>query len=213
MPVNVSNPGLRGIQAEYGGTGTLRAYVRGGAIVPINANNNISTNANGLSIRQFAGTTKPPTLAVSLNNHDITAYNFNSFAFAYARFILNSNGIAQANAVTSGGSSGTNDLIIDGNITTPPTLTNIETWLDSGSSGDVSVFVTVTGGPLQAGSSALSTYLPLSTTRYWEVYAETSVGAESKSATLNISFVQTSNTANVLDTATITLLADVFSPN
>ena len=54
--VVATDPTLRGIQIEYGGTGTLREYVRGGAF-PV-TNTNISTNASSLTIRQFAGTSR-----------------------------------------------------------------------------------------------------------------------------------------------------------
>ncbi len=64
----VSNsPSLSEIQSVFGGSGTLREYVRGGSRVPnISQNNAISTNPDSLSILQFAGATDSGATALSV---------------------------------------------------------------------------------------------------------------------------------------------------
>lgn len=152
----------------------------------------------------------PPAPTVSLGNHDLAIDDYNFDSLANIRFIINSDGSAYGDG--SGSLGGTTNFYIDLTSYTPAE-TFIETWLDSGSAGDVSVYVTKTGSSLQAGSSALNSYLPLSTTRYWAISAASNLGLQQQACTLSISLVETSNTSNVLDTATVTLAADAFSPN
>jgi hypothetical protein len=120
-------------------------------------------------------------------------------------FTLDSSGIAQ---VDYGSTATLADLSVNGTPDYGTGTFTLETWLDSGAAGDVEVYVTSTGSTLLAGSSALSTYLSLGTTRTWGLQStRSSVGVQSKAATLSVSLVQASNRSNVLDTATINIEA------
>lgn len=148
----------------------------------------------------------PDAPTVSLGNYtligtaeDVVALN------SIIYFTLNTSGIAQ---VEYSSTASLADLSINGTPGYGTGTFTLETWLDGGASSDVEVYVTSTGSALVAGSSALSTYLDLGTTRTWGLSSvRSSVGVQSKAATLSVSLVQASNRSNVLDTATINIEA------
>ncbi len=87
-------------------------------------------------------------------------------------------------------------------------LYSLGTWLTSGNAGDVSVFaVKGVGDALGAGSSATDEWLPLTTQREWNVRAPRTFGTVTRYTPITLTFAPTTNTSNVLDTATIYLLA------
>ena len=211
----------------YGVSTSFFAYRQGGGIVPATAafdGIGAGTVGDPLRMSQFSGFVVPSQLAVSF----AASYTIEGAAFTttsssttcVTRFTLLSNGNAEAEATAGGFAEfgDTNELAVDAVVVADSSSAGLlgphtlEQWLDAGSAGDVSVFVTSTGSTLLAGSAALSTYLALSTDRTWSLRAARfSSGFTSAAATLTVQFVETANTANVLDTATVYLSASASS--
>lgn len=60
--MTVSNPAsFSSIKAEFGGSNNFKDYYRGGPYVPSSSPTQISTTADGLSMSQFNGVSKPAT--------------------------------------------------------------------------------------------------------------------------------------------------------
>lgn len=96
-----------------------------------------------------------------------------------------------------------------GALTTSPTGSGNQTWLDAGNASQVDVRLTqvsLTGGG-SMGGSALATWLNCATTRTW-TNTNTTNGNNSSTFTGTLEFRDASTLA-VLDTATVTLAANV----
>ena len=217
MPTSISNPATfssvrTAFNTEgYGTSTSFYAYRQGGGIVPATSPFNAigaGTSGDPLRLSQFSGFSVPslytaPT--VSLGDHTLagTSDNFEPLT-STIYFVLNSSGMSLVSYSSTATSA---EVTIDGGAPSIPGDYNIETWLDSGTNSDVAVYVTQTSGStLVAGSDSLGSYLNLGTTRQWGLQATRStVGSQSKAATLSVSLVEAINTANVLDTATINI--------
>lgn len=223
MATTISNPATfssvrSAFSAEgYGTSTSFFAYRQGGGIVPATSAFNVigaGTAGDPLQLSQFSGFTVPSqTPVVSLGNHILdTAAEVDdgNTTSATTYFRMNSDGTATYQ-YSFGGIDETpiNGAYLDNVlIATDSGTSTIETWLDSGAASDVSIYVTATGSSLLFGSSALNTYLSLGTSRYFAVRASrTASGTTSASTVLTVSLVSTSNTSNVLDTASINIVA------
>lgn len=112
------------------------------------------------------------------------------FVAAYAYYFLTAGG--QVEQSTQAGGTGP---------------TNLEQWCTPTSqSSNYEAFITVSSGAL-SGGSATGTWLALSTTRNWYVEELTSGNSNQCIFTVDIRKI---GTGTVLDTATITLYAEVF---
>lgn len=158
-----------------------------------------------ISFSQFYGTSAAVIPTVSLGNYDLVGLSDDiSSITSTLYFVVNSSGMSVASYSSTSFSA---DVKINTVSQGASGDYNIESWLDTGAAGDVAIYVTQTSGSaLVAGSSALTTYLNLGTTRQWGLQCtRSSIGSQTKACTLSVSFVQASNTSNVLDTATITI--------
>jgi hypothetical protein len=212
MPIPSSGAiSLDTIQTEFGGSNpiSLSEYYAGGTYVPsgTSGTNGAVPSSGQISFSQFYGTSDYVMPTVSLGNHDLVgeADDVDPLTIT-VYFVLNSNGQAQGDfSSTSASYLFTVDTVNQGAAGTY----NIESWLDGGLNSDVAVYVTQSSGSaLVSGSSALNTYLNLGTTRSWGLQStRSSVGSQAKACTLAFSLVEASNTANVLDTANVTISA------
>lgn len=96
-----------------------------------------------------------------------------------------------------------------GALTTSPTASGNQTWLDAGSASQVDVRLTQTGltGGGAMGGAALATWLNCGTTRTWTL-TNTTNAFNSSTFTGTLEF-RDATTLAVLDTATVTLEANV----
>ena len=158
---------LAQIQTEFGGANpiSMNEYYAGGTYVPsgTSGTNGAVPSSGQISFSQFYGTSDFVMPTITLGNHDLVGEADNVDPLnTTVYFTLNSSGQAQADfSSTSASYLFTVDTVDQGAAGTY----NIDTWLDGGAAGDVAVYVTNTGSALLAGSSALSTYLNLGTTR------------------------------------------------
>lgn len=201
---------LAEIQTEFGGANpiSMSEYYAGGAYVPsgTTGTNGAVPTSGQISFSQFYGTSDFVMPTITLGNHTLTAYSDSvDPTSSTLYFIINSSGMSVASYGTTEPSGGS--LEIDTVYVGSAADYNIEQWLDGGLNSDVSVYVTQTSGStLVPGSDSLATYLNMATTRQFGLaVTRSTLGTASKAATLSVSFVQASNTANVLDTATINL--------
>lgn len=212
MPIPSSGAiSLDTIQTEFGGSNpiSLSEYYAGGSYVPAGTSgtNGAVPSSGEISFSIFYGTSDYVMPTVSLGNHDLVGEADDVDPLTTTvYFVLNSNGQAQGDfSSTSASYLFTVDTVNQGTAGTY----NIESWLDGGAASDVAVYVTQSSGSaLVSGSSALNTYLNLGTTRSWGLQStRSSVGSQAKACTLTFSLVEASNTANVLDTANVTISA------
>lgn len=205
---------LAEIQTEFGGANpiSMSEYYAGGAYVPsgTTGTNGAVPTSGQISFSQFYGTSDFVMPTITLGNHTLTITSDDVDPItASIYFILQTGGNAIGTSSSTALDGGVVELDSVGQVTQSDF--SIEQWLDGGLSSDVSVYVTQTSGSaLVAGSDALNTYLNMGTTRQWGLQSTRStLGSQAKAATLSFSLVQASNTANVLDTATINLSCQV----
>ncbi len=183
MPVG-NPPTLAAVMAEFGGSGRLTDYVRGGPLVPdIPANAAISTTAAGLKLSQFAGAQKASGGTVSLSDHTVLAFAHPNTA-ASASVTMHSNG--SFTWATNDGGSGS----FPGE------------WLTGGVPSEYEVLATTTGGT--AGTGTMGRWLPMSSSHTW-TRVRAAAGIVSWYFTLQVRKI---GTTNVLDSCTIHLYAE-----
>jgi hypothetical protein len=202
---------LSTVQTEFGGSNpiSLSEYYAGGTYVAAGTTGTYGAvpSSGTISLRNFYGTSDYIVPTISLANHDLVGTADDVVALTTSvHFVLDSGGMSKVDfASTSFSCDVTVDTVSQGTAG----IYNIEQWLDGGLNSDVAVYVTQTSGStLTVGSSALNTYLNLGTTRQWGLSTtRSSLGFASKACTLSFTFVEATNTSNVLDTATITIQA------
>lgn len=121
MPLG-TNPTLLQVQAFFGGPGNLRAYNRGGSYVPnIPANAGISTDPNGLTLRQFSGADKVADWSVSMTPTFVAITNSTSYTSRQMTIsVANAPGAASYNTIAMPGEG--MDCIVDNANTSTPTV-------------------------------------------------------------------------------------------
>lgn len=180
---------LSDIQTEFGGSNpaSLSEYYAGGAYVPAGTTGTYGAvpTSGAISIRNFYGTSNT---VITLSNQ--TIYDADGVA-AYAWYFVTSGGQIEQ-AKTSDGSN----------------PTNLEQWCTpTNTAADFEVRVTVNFGFL-SGGSATGTWLAISGgTRNWYLANTSSGTLDEVQFTVEIRRV---GTTTVLDSATITLQAEVF---
>jgi hypothetical protein len=178
------NISLSQLIAEFGGGTKLTDFYRGGAWVPNTAANANVPTSGQISMTQFYGASKT-TVNVALNYHYVSDFAAEgSPTNPTATYSLLSNGTVTTSTATSG------------------STTHSGEWLVSGTASNYECLVTNSGGAaLGAGSSALGSWLALSTSRGWNITVSLNT---SKTTTLTVSIRQV-GTTTVLATTTIDL--------
>lgn len=179
---------LSTIQTEFGGANpiSLSEYYAGGGLVPAGTSGTYGAvpSSGAISIQNFYGTSN---VVISITDQYISGSGVSD---AYAYYFLTAGGLVRASSEAGG--------------INPTTL---ETWCTPTSqSSNYEALVTVTSGALSGGSGT-GTYVALSTTRNWYVEEFTPGGSNFCEFTVQIRRI---GTTTVLDTATITLEANVF---
>ena len=203
MPVPTTSVGLSSIQTEYGGSNpiSLSEYYRGGTNVPSGQTSAYGTipTSGAINIGVFRGTNKAVAASVNIatTGESGTDTNYDN-ASSNAGYVLYNNGSAETY-----NTSGTTTF------TTPLT----GQWLVAGSASDFSVRATITSQSGSGGAVSVvgtfNTWLSLSTTREWTVYANAAGNDRQEYIDLymTIDIALTSNLSNILDTASIELHA------
>jgi hypothetical protein len=178
---------LADIQTEFGGSNpiSLSEYYAGGAYVPAGTSGTYGAvpSSGAISIRNFYGTSN---VVISITDQYISGSGVSD---AYAFYFLTAGG--QVEQSTDAG--GINP-------------TNLEQWCTpTAQSSNYEALVTLVFGTLSGGT--VGSYVALSTTRSWYVEEFTPGGSNFCEFTVQIRKIGTST---VLDTATITLEANVF---
>ena len=186
MPLPSSGPlTLTDIQTEFGGSNPigLNEYYAGGGLVPSGTTGTFGAvpSSGQISIQNFYGTSN--TL-ISITNQTITGSATSS---AGAWYYLTSGGQVQGSTIFNGISP----FFIENWVTPTSAASNYE------------ALVTVISGSLTGGTTG--SYVALSSTRSWYIQS-TSTGTTTCVFTVQIRRV---GTVTVLDTATITLNAEV----
>jgi hypothetical protein len=176
---------LANIQTEFGGSNpiSLSEYYAGGGLVPAGTSGTFGAvpSSGAIGIRNFYGTSN---IVISISNQTITGSATSS---AGAWYYLTSGGQVQGSTIFGG---------------TSPFF--IENWVTpTSAAADYEAFITVTSGSLTGGTTG--SWVALSSTRSWYIQS-TSTGTTTCVFTVQIRQV---GTATVLDTATITLNAEV----
>lgn len=174
---------LADIQTEFGGSNpiSLSEYYAGGAYVPSGTTGTYGAvpTSGTISIRNFYGTSN---VVISITDQTITDAS-GGILSATAGYRLTSGGFAQSQIGVL--------------------FTNIEQWCTPTSeASNYEVLVTVTSGSLSSGTSG--SWLALSSTRTWTRTASPG-NTETCVFTAEIRRI---GTTTVLDSATITLVAD-----
>jgi hypothetical protein len=226
MPTSISNPASfssvrTAFNTEgYGISNSLFAYRQGGGIVPATSPFNAigaGTAGDPLQLSQFSGFSVPslgPT--VSLFDYTLEAYSImlsGEGGSSTAAIRLNTDGSTVFRATFGAFDSEIHVYVDNIEVGTSGGNYSLGNWLTSGNAGDVSVYaVKGIGDALGVGSSATDEWLPLTTQREWNVRAPRSSGTVTRYTPITLTFAPTTNTSNVLDTATIYLnaVADTF---
>jgi len=179
---------LANIQTEFGGSNpiSLSEYYAGGSYVPAGTSGTYGAvpSSGTISIRNFYGTSNA---VISITDQTIGTP---SFTAAYAYYFLTAGGQV-AQSTQAGGIN----------------PSNIEQWVTPTSAApNYEARVTVVSGTLSGGSGA-GTWLALSSTRQWYVEEFTSGNINTCVFTVEI---RRTGTTTVLDSATITLTAEVY---
>jgi len=186
MPLPSSGPlTLANIQTEFGGSNpiSLSEYYAGGGLVPAGTTGTYGAvpSSGEISIQNFYGTS---AVVISISNQTISGSGTSS---AGAWYYLTSGGVVQGSTAFNG----INPYFIE-NWVTP-----------TSAAADYEAFITVTSGSLTGGTTG--SWVALSSTRSWYIQS-TSTGTTTCVFTVQIRRV---GTVTVLDTATITLNAEV----
>jgi hypothetical protein len=176
---------LTTVQTEFGGSNpiSLSEYYAGGAYVPAGTSGTYGAvpSSGAISLRNFYGTT---AVVISITNQSITGSGTSS---AGAWYFLLANG--QVNGSTD--FNGINPFFIE-NWVTP-----------TGQAANYEAFVTLVSGSLNGGTTG--SWVALSSNRSWYI-STTNPGVTTAELTVQIRRV---GTGTILDTATITLTAEV----
>lgn len=175
---------LNDIKGEFGGptSPSLGDYYAGGSYVPSGTSGTYGAvpSSGAISIQNFYGTGLP-TISVTDQTLSVIAF---SPVTATSGYRLNTNGKVYQNDQGS--------------------YLYIEDWVTpNGAAASYECYVTVTSGTLSSGTSG--SWLSLGTTRDWTV-AQSSIGTKTCTFTVDIRKI---GTTTVLDSATITLTAEV----
>lgn len=186
MPLPSSGPiTLTDIQTEFGGSNPigLNEYYAGGGLVPAGTTGTFGAvpSSGQISIQNFYGTSN--TL-ISITNQTITGSATSS---AGAWYYLTSGGQVQGSIIFGG----TSPFFIENWVTPTSAASNYE------------ALVTVISGSLTGGTTG--SYVALSSTRSWYVQQ---VGNGTNTCIFTVQ-IRRVGTVTVLDTATITVTADV----
>lgn len=179
---------LSDIQTEFGGSNpiSLSEYYAGGTYVPAGTSGTYGAvpSSGAISIRNFYGTSN---VVISITDQTIGTPSFDP---AYAYYFLTAGGQVQQSTDPGG--------------INPTTL---EQWCTPTSqAANYEARVTETSGTL-SGGSGINTWLALSSTRNWYVEEFTSGNINTCVFTVEIRKI---GTTTVLDSATITLTAQVY---
>ena len=176
---------LSTIQTEFGGANpiSLNEYYAGGTYVPAGTSGTYGAvpSSGTISIRNFYGTSN---VVISITDQSIDGFGTSS---AGAWYYLTSGGVVQG----STDFNGINPYFIENWVTPTSQAANYE------------AFVTVTSGSLNGGTTG--SWVALSSNRSWYIQS-TVTGLKTCVFTVQIRRI---GTGTVLDTATITLNADV----
>lgn len=176
------------IREEFGGAApdSISEYYRGGGLVPNTPQNAGIPTSGAISFADFYGSS---ALSVAISNRSVVGSTFEPND-ASATYRLLNTGVAQE---------------IEQGVTT-----NIPSeWLLGGSASDFEVRATLSSGTAPSGGDVLGSYLNLGTSRSWTQSLALASGVTGTRTCVLLVEIRPAGGGSVLDSASITITAQV----